>query len=150
MSKIDKRLCYLLVILSPTCFFAAAGAAVDQNPGWALFYFGSGLFNCWWVWVGIRRKNDPCIPAEWASDEILNENVVVGDIRPAGWQMEEVMKARLKACLKQMWNPLNLERKVERVNDVEYLEGYQDGQLNGYALAVRELARTFDIDLEKS
>jgi len=50
-----------------------------------------------------------------------------------------------------MWNPANLNnRPVEQINNVDYLEGYHDGQLNGYALAVREIARAFGLELEET
>ena len=32
------------------------------------------------------RLSDPHIPAEWASDEILEENAVICEIVPADWQ----------------------------------------------------------------
>ena len=100
-----------------------------------------------WLWVIAAPKSDPCIPAEQASDEPLKENMVVGEIKPADWQL-------LESCLRGLWNPLNLERNLERnmerINDIEYLEGYHDGQLNGYALAVRQIAKAFNIDLEEN
>jgi len=56
-----------------------------------------------------------------------------------------------ESALRQMWNPANLNnRPVEQINNVDYLEGYHDGQLNGYALAVREIARAFGLELEET
>ena len=92
-----------------------------------------------------QLSDDPCIPAEWASDEILKENAVICEIAPADWQLDEIMKIRLGFYLNTMWCHLEDEWGHERS-----MEDYRDGLVNGFAEAVRQVACKFDIKLGRT
>ena len=143
MSTIDMVLCLALAITMVIAGIFSVFACLDQDYGQAVYFLVSACGCGLLLWVFTAPKSDPCILAEQASDEVLKENMVVGEIKPVDWQL-------LESCLRGLWNPLNLERNMERINDIEYLEGYHDGQLNGYALAVQQIAKAFDIDLEEN
>jgi len=98
-------------------------------------------------WLSVKEDPvpDPCIAAEWASEGVLEENMVICEIHPADWQLEEIMAIRLEAYLKRRWRRLHDEWGY----DPAATANYDDGLRCGFAIATRQVASQFNIDLEK-
>jgi len=147
MTLPTKLLCLALIIMAVVCGLASVLACMNQDYYFAVYSLVSGIL-CGLCVVAHPKddpKSDPCIPAEWASDEILKENLVISEFHPADWQIEEVMTIRWESYLRGLWRQL----KDEWDYDPAAVASYDDGLVTGFAIAVQKIACKFDIDLEK-
>jgi len=137
MKTFEIVLCGILASIIVLCSLMSLFALLEQNTDWAL-YFGGGAGCGLLLWVLACPKDDPV-------DELLEENMVIGEVHPAAWQLEEVMDIRLEAYLNRMWKRLHKEWGF----DLAATASYDDGLRCGFAIATRQIASHFDIELEK-
>ncbi len=148
MNKFEIAISMSLVVTMILGGILSLLACVHQDYGWALYFLGAGIGCGLLVWVFTCSKDeptDPCIPSKWAFDGVLKENVVIADITPADWQLEEIMTIRLEAYLKRTWRQLHDEWGY----DPAATASYDDGLRTGFAIATRQVACKFNIKLEK-
>jgi hypothetical protein len=138
-----------IVLICTTCLcgFASLFACLDGDSSFGVYFLVCAFLSGFGLWLNVREDDpaDPCIPAEYVSEGVLKENMVIGEIPPADWQLEEVMTARLESCLRRLWRQLNDEWGY----DPAAVTSYDDGLVTGFAIATHRIARTFKIDLEK-
>jgi hypothetical protein len=137
-----------LICTTCLCGFASLFACLDGNSSFGVYFLVGVFLSGFGLWLNVREDDpdDLCIPAEYASEEVLKENMVICEIHPAEWQLEEIMTARLESYLKRKWRRLNDEWGY----DPKAVASYDDGLVTGFAMAIRYTARHFKIDLEKS
>jgi len=112
MSKLDITLNIALAMTMVVSGVACLLACMQQDFPWALNFLMSGIGCGLVLWVFACPKDepvDPCIPEEWASEGVLEAGMILGEIHPADWQLEEIMTIRLEAYLNRTWKQLHDE-----------------------------------------
>jgi len=138
-----------MIVTAVICSFTSLFACLEGE-------FALGALSCVLaVLVGLvtlahaRDADEPvpdaCIPAEWASEGVLEAGMILSKIHPADWQLEEIMTIRLAAYLDRTWKQLHDEWGYGEAGE----ESYRDGLLHGFAMATRQAASHFKIKLEK-
>jgi hypothetical protein len=123
----------ILIGITSLCGFACLFACLEGDTGFGFYFFLAACLSGFSLWTNVR------------DDPVLKENMVVGEVHPAAWQLEEVMDIRLEAYLNRTWKRLHKEWGFDPAD----VSTYDDGLVTGFALATRQIACHFDIKLEK-
>ena len=126
-----------LICTTCLCGFACLFALLSDDSGLG-FYLGLAACLLFFsLWLSLREDPvDPCIPAE--------ETMVISEIHPSDWQLEEIMTIRLEDYLKRTWKRLHGEWGYDPAG-----QGDTNLMLHGFAMATRQTASQFNINLEK-
>lgn len=120
--------------------FASLFACLNGDFSIGILFLVTACMSGFALWLNVR------------DDPILEENMVIGEIHPADWQLEEIMTIRLESCLKRMFDSVPTEQTEctpLTSNDTQFVLGYNTGRLDGAYMILLEIAQVFKIDLEK-